>query len=89
VLLQKRDGSFWLALWDDPRLYASEATPTERLGPGDLNPPAVSTTVTLGSSKTISEYRLLSGTTPFASHGTASSLTLSIPSDDVVLLKLT
>lgn len=88
LLLQKSDGSFWLALWKDERLY--ETSPFEDpVGPHELTPAGTSVTVTFGQSVTASEYQLKQGTTAVASHGTSTAVTVTVPADDVTLLKLT
>lgn len=89
VLLQKRDGSFWLALWHDARLYTPEFAGGERIGPGDLYPADKSATVTLNSPMGAKVYEIADGTSPVSTLAASSQLTLTVPADDVVLLELT
>jgi hypothetical protein len=87
LLLQKSDGSFWLALWKDDRLYASEPA-GDAIGPHDLTPAATTATLTFGSPTSAVQYQLANGTTSVGTLAAASTLSVSVPADDVTLLKL-
>jgi hypothetical protein len=88
LLIQKCDGSFWLGLWQDARLYREAAGPNGEPS-GDMFPPALATTVSLPVAKAVTQYKLAAGTTPVATLGSGTSFTLPVPSDDVVFLKVT
>jgi hypothetical protein len=88
LLLQKRDGSFWLALWQNSELFDHHYATGNRPGYGPLSPPAESATITLPSALAATTYRISSGTAPVGSGASATSHTVSVPADDVVLVKL-
>jgi hypothetical protein len=90
VLLQKSDGSFWLALWKDDRLWANEpaGSADTRAIPHDLYPEPTTATLSFGQAVTGTEYQLAAGTSHVRTWPTASSFSVSVPADDVVLLKL-
>jgi hypothetical protein len=89
VLLQKRDGSFWLALWQDARLFTPEPAGGERVGPGDLAPSSVTSTVTFDRGVAADTYRVAQSSSPVASAPTATVHSVVVPADDVVVLRLT
>jgi hypothetical protein len=81
LLLQKRDGSFWLALWRDADVWNEN-------GGGDLHPGDEQVTLRLAQPVAgATAYRPAESTDPQASWGRTSSLQLSVPAD-VVLVKL-
>ncbi|MEA2218581.1 MAG: hypothetical protein QOJ35_1207 [Solirubrobacteraceae bacterium] len=83
VELFKRDGSRWLALWQDAPLwdpFAQKALPT---------PPAITLTFTTGSATAAGVYRLSAGTVPVSTQPSSTSHTVTVRADDVTLVKLT
>ncbi len=83
VELFKRDGSRWLALWQDGALWdpnAQRALPV---------PPAVTLTFTTSAAKAAAIYQLASGATPIATRPPATSHSVSVRANDVTLVKLT
>jgi hypothetical protein len=88
LLLQKRDGSFWLALWQNSELYDQSYAFGQNVGFGPLSPPAQTATITLGSARASKTYRIGSGTSPIATAASTTSHTVSVPADDVVLVEL-
>jgi hypothetical protein len=78
ILLQKRDGTFDLVLWQEVSSYTvSSKTNT--------SPAADAVTVTFGSSMTgINVYRPYTGTTAIQT-GSGTSITLSVPDDPLIV----
>jgi hypothetical protein len=89
VLLQKRDGSYWLALWQDARLYTYEPAGGERIGPGDLQRASHTATITLGTAQQTTTYAVSHGTQPVAQGAASTIATVDVPSDDIVVVKMT
>jgi hypothetical protein len=78
MLMQKADGSWWLALWQDSTVYTKSR--------GDISNPTVRVGVRLDRTLTATGYRPTKGTGSYGSV-TASSFTAGV-SDDVLLIKL-
>ncbi len=78
MLMQKADGSWWLALWQDSTVYTDSG--------GDVSNPAIKVGVKLQRTLTATGYRPTNGT---RTHGsvTASSFTARV-NDDVLLIRL-
>jgi hypothetical protein len=77
-LMQKADGSWWLALWQDSTVYTK--------GSGDIANPTVRVGVKLDRTLTATGYRPTLGAGTYGSV-TASSFTAGV-SDDVLLIRL-
>lgn len=77
MLMQKADGSWWLALWQDSTVFS---------GGKDVANPTINVGVTLDRTLTATGYRPTKGTGSFGSVR-ASSFTAGV-NDDVLLLKL-
>ncbi len=78
MLMQKADGSWWLALWQDSTVYTDSG--------GDVSNPAVKVRVKLERTLTATGYRPTKGTRTYGSV-TASSFTVRV-NDDVLLIRL-
>lgn len=79
VLLQKRNGEHWLALWQEVPSFDTAAKK-------DLAPTARPLTLRLGSPATVSTYLPTRGTSPTAT-SSGSSVDLSV-SDELMLVKV-
>ncbi len=79
MLLQKADGSYWLALWQDSTVWDETART-------DIRNPSSAVRVTLGRRMTLSKYRPTRGVTASRSR-TARSITAHV-GDDVLLIKM-
>ena len=77
VLLQKGDGSFWLALWNDVSVW----DPVART---DTYPADATASVSLGGSRAWSLYDVRGGTTAVRS-GTGSSVSVGVPVSPLLL----
>jgi hypothetical protein len=71
LLLQKGDGSFWLALWNDVSVW----DPVAR---ADRYPPGAPASISLGGQRAWSLYDIRKGTAPVRT-GTGSTLSLEVP----------
>jgi hypothetical protein len=80
LLMQKRDGTYVLALWQNVRVYDNAARV-------DIINPAVAVTVNLNVPMALSQLYGLNQTTPLASYGAAGQLGVNVP-DEVVLLEM-
>jgi hypothetical protein len=81
TLLQKRNGTFYLALWQELPVWNVK-------GKSDIRNPDDAVTLTLGSSaKAIRVYRPSAGMNPVQS-GSGTSINLSVP-DDVIVVEVT
>lgn len=81
TLLQKRDGRFYLALWQEVKSWDIRAK-------RDLNPADDTVTLTLArAASSIKVFRPRTGTVPVQT-GRGSSITLSVP-DEVILVEIT
>ena len=81
LLLEKSDGSFWLALWNETRLSG----PTS---PTDIAVPNHTVTLILAGAANIEIYDPLTGATAIQSATGASAITLSVP-DHPILVEIT
>lgn len=88
LLLEKSDGSFWLALWTDDRLYSPEPA-ADTPHPHDLHPPATTTTVSLERAMKADQFQLASGTSPVRSFANGTQFEVQVQADDVTLIRLT
>ena len=79
MLLQKADGSYWLALWQDSTVWDENART-------DIHNPGAAVRVTLGRRMTLSKYRPARGLAASRSR-TARSITADV-GDDVLLIKM-
>jgi hypothetical protein len=81
LLLQKSDGSFWLAVWNDVRL-SGPSTPTP------ITVPPAPMTLALGAEYgSIQIFDPLNGTAPIASFGATDGIAFSLP-DHPVLIRI-
>lgn len=80
LLLQKADGSYWLALWQDSKVWDENART-------DIHNPATEVRVTLDRRMSHTSYRPTQGATG-SGRRTARSLTVHV-GDDVLLIKMT
>jgi hypothetical protein len=81
TLLQKRDGRFYLVLWQEVKSWDIKAK-------RDLNPAEDAITLTLASAaSSIKVFRPRTGTTPIQT-GRGTSLGLSVP-DEVIVVEIT
>lgn len=79
LLLQKADGSYWLALWQDSTVW-------DEIGRTDISNPSVAVRVTLGRRMTLRKYRPTHGMKASRSR-TARSITADV-GDDVLFIKM-
>lgn len=93
TLLEKSNGAYYLALWNDVRVYQLAHTKSGKIVPGiDVYPPTVSVTLTFSSSKTFTVYAPNdeSGTHPTNAYTTSKNLNairLALP-PEVLLIKV-
>jgi hypothetical protein len=81
TLLQKRDGTFYLALWQEVKSWDTKARK-------DLSPADDAVTLTLGQSASgIKVFQPRTGTTPIQT-GRGTSIALSVP-DEVIVVEIT
>jgi len=80
LLLQRSDGSYWLALWQDSKVWDENAR-------RDIANPATPVRVSLGRKMSLTSYRPTQGATG-SERGTARSFTVDV-GDDVHLIKMT
>jgi hypothetical protein len=80
VLLQKRDGSFYLALWNQVSVW-------DQVNVAPLNPGGVDVRLVLGRAAQVEVYRPGASATPYESWRETSSLRLRVGAD-VVLVRL-
>ncbi len=79
LLLKKRDGSFYLALWQSASVFDIERSQ-------DLRPPARAVTVRLEQSVALAQrYRPGKSSSPLTRHANTSAIRLSVPADVVVV----
>ncbi len=88
VLLQKSDGSYYMALWRDSSVWKVQALPT--IAGNTLVPPSSTVTLTFPQSMNSTAYKpnSVTGATPWQPQVTALSKQVSV-GPDVVILKLT
>lgn len=77
-LMEKSDGSYWLAVWDDTRL-SGPVTPTDIIVP----PSPVS--INLGFTANIKVFDPLTGTTVIQTANGVSNITISVPDHPVLV----
>ena len=80
VLLQKADGSYWLALWQDSKVWDESART-------DIANPLVPVRVTLDRAMSLTSYRPTQSTTA-SGRRTARSFTVGV-GDDLLLIRMT
>jgi hypothetical protein len=77
LLLQKGDGSFWLALWNDVSVW----DPVAR---ADRYPPGAPASISLGGQRAWSLYDIRAGTAPVRT-GIGSTLSLDVPASPLLV----
>jgi hypothetical protein len=80
LLLQKADGSYWLALWQDSKVWDEQTR-------ADISNPAVSVGVRLDRPRTMTSFRPTQGRSATARQS-GRSVTVDV-GDDVLLLRIT
>ncbi len=80
LLLRKADGSYWLALWQDSKIWDEKAR-------REIANPATPVGVRLGRRMSLTSYRPTQGTTG-SDRGTRQSFTANV-GDDVLLIRMT
>jgi len=77
-LMEKSDGSYWLAVWDDTRL-SGPVTPT------DIVVPPVPVSVNLGFTANVKVFDPLTGTSVIQTANGATNVTISLPDHPVLV----
>src|SRR5579872_6205937 len=77
-LMEKSDGSYWLAVWDDARL-SGPVTPT------DITVPPSPVSINLGFTANIKVFDPLTGTTVIQTANGVSNVTVSVPDHPVLV----
>jgi hypothetical protein len=77
-LMEKSDGSYWLAVWDDTRL-SGPVTPT------DITVPPAPVTINLGFTADIAVFDPLTGTAVIQAANGVSNVTISLPDHPVLV----
>lgn len=77
-LFQKRDGRFYLVLWNDVQTYDTQAK-------RDRTNATVPVTLTLGAAHTMNVYQPYTQTAAMSSASNATSLTVNVPDHPVVI----
>jgi len=81
LLLQKSDGSWWLALWNDVRIWdAASATP--------ISQPTTTAQLTFPTAHNLQVYIPRQSTATIDAASAATSMNVSLPPADVVLVKV-
>jgi len=78
LLLEKSDGTFWLALWNETRLSGPTA-------PVDIGVPSHTVTLTLASGAGITVYDPLTGIAAIQSATAAQSLQIALPDHPILV----
>ena len=81
LLLQKRDGSFYLVLWTGEHVWNRDTRQ-------DLYPTPTGIHLAFDRTYTLEEIHPARGTAPVATHVTRSTDSLEIPPDDVLVLRI-
>ncbi len=77
-LMEKSDGSYWLAVWDDTRLSGP-------VSPTDITVPPAPVTVNLGFTADIAVFDPLTGTAVIQAANGVSNVTISLPDHPVLV----
>ena len=80
LLMEKSDGSFWLALWNDTRLSGPSSPTDVAVAPNTV-------TLTLANAAAVQVFDPLAGTAATENYGTTTSAQISVP-DHAILVEI-